>query len=156
MNHFELYLGLGSNDIRKEYWIDRAIELINSSLAMPYTALSDKIVNKAWGFDGPDFLNCVVRYDIPAAGQNPELHVRALLCIFQDIEKQLGRTEKTTLGPDGRPVYHDRTIDIDILLYGDLHMVTPNLTIPHPQISQRPFVLIPLRQVLNNNKKYEY
>ena len=92
MKHLELYLGLGSNDVRKEYWMDRAIELITSSLAMPYTALSDKIVTKSWGFDGPDFLNCVVRYDIPDAGQDPELHARALLHIFQDIERQLGRT----------------------------------------------------------------
>ena len=150
MKHLELYLGLGSNDVRKEYWMDRAIELITSSLAMPYTALSDKIVTKSWGFDGPDFLNCVVRYDIPDAGQDPELHARALLHIFQDIERQLGRTQKTTLGPDGRPVYHDRTIDIDILLYGDLHLVSPDLTIPHPLMHQRDFVMIPLRQVLSN------
>ena len=73
-----------------------------------------------------------------------------MLHIFQDIERQLGRTQKTTLGPDGRPVYHDRTIDIDILLYGDLHLVSPDLTIPHPLMHQRDFVMIPLRQVLSN------
>lgn len=149
MEHLELYLGLGSNDIRKEYWIDKAIELINNSLAMQYTALSDKIVTKSWGFDGPDFLNCVVRYDIPAAGQDPQLHARAMLHIFQDIERQLGRTHKTTIGPDGQPAYHDRTIDIDILLYGKLRLVSPDLTIPHPQMHLRDFVMVPLRQVIS-------
>lgn len=145
-----LYLGLGSNDARKEEWIDRAIELISSYLEMQPTAVSSRIATPAWGFDGPDFLNCVLRYDIPDAGQNPALHAHAMLAAFQEIERRLGRTQKTTKDAAGRPVYHDRTIDIDILLYGRLQLSSDVLTLPHPLMQERDFVRIPLAEIISD------
>ena len=55
----------------------------------------------------------------------------------------MGRTAKTHNG-----VYQDRLIDIDILLYDDLQLNTPTLTIPHPMMHERDFVMIPLREIL--------
>ena len=71
-----------------------------------------------------------------------ELSPRQLLAVTQDIEKQLGRTAKSEGG-----VYHDRPIDIDILLYGDLHINQPDLIIPHPRMYQRDFVMRPLNEI---------
>ena len=67
----------------------------------------------------------------------------ALLKATQAIEREMGRTEKSVNG-----TYHDRIIDIDILLYGDLRINYPNLIIPHPLMHERDFVLIPLKEVL--------
>jgi 2-amino-4-hydroxy-6-hydroxymethyldihydropteridine diphosphokinase len=61
----------------------------------------------------------------------------------------MGRTQKTNVKCQmSNVVYHDRIIDIDILLYDDLHIITPRLTIPHPLMYERDFVLIPLREIL--------
>ena len=66
-----------------------------------------------------------------------------LLKETQAIEREMGRTQKSVNG-----VYHDRIIDIDILLYDDLRIDYPNLKIPHPLMHQRDFVMIPLAEVL--------
>jgi 2-amino-4-hydroxy-6-hydroxymethyldihydropteridine diphosphokinase len=60
----------------------------------------------------------------------------------QEIERELGRLKKSI-----NRIYSDRVIDIDILLYDDLHIDTPELTIPHPLMWQRDFVMIPLREI---------
>ena len=67
-----------------------------------------------------------------------------LLAATKDIERRLGRTVKST--GDGH--YHDRPIDIDILMYDNLHLSTPDLTLPHPLMHERDFVMIPLREIL--------
>jgi 2-amino-4-hydroxy-6-hydroxymethyldihydropteridine diphosphokinase len=61
----------------------------------------------------------------------------------QRIERQLGRTQKSVGG-----IYHDRPIDIDILLYDDWTVRLPDLTIPHPLMFQRDFVMRPLMEIL--------
>ena len=75
-----------------------------------------------------------------------------LLTATQEIERAMGRTEKSTptaeTSEDTLPVYHDRTIDIDILLYDDLHIDEPDLKIPHPLMLRRDFVMIPLNQIM--------
>lgn len=91
-----------------------------------------------WGFDSPNkFINaCVCCVTTLSPHQ--------LLAITQHIERELGRTEKTK---DGE--YHDRIIDIDILLYDDLCVNSPNLVIPHPHMHERAFVMTPLREILD-------
>ena len=64
-----------------------------------------------------------------------------LLTATQDIERQLGRREKSN------GTYHDRPIDIDILLYGDAVIDEPDLKIPHPRMHERDFVMRPLREI---------
>jgi 2-amino-4-hydroxy-6-hydroxymethyldihydropteridine diphosphokinase len=62
----------------------------------------------------------------------------------QAIEREMGRTSKSINGN-----YSDRIIDIDILLFGNVKMDTPELTIPHPRMNERDFVIVPLREVMN-------
>jgi 2-amino-4-hydroxy-6-hydroxymethyldihydropteridine diphosphokinase len=65
-----------------------------------------------------------------------------ILSMTQEIERELGRTKKSVGG-----IYSDRIIDIDILLYDDLRIHTPELTIPHPLMWKRDFVMIPLHEI---------
>ena len=63
-----------------------------------------------------------------------------VLSFCKDVERSLGRDEKLEYGPDGKRIYHDRTIDIDILFYGNMTLETAELTLPHPQVFQREYV----------------
>ena len=67
-----------------------------------------------------------------------------ILHITQNIEKDMGR-EKKSLGG----IYHDRIIDIDLLMYDSLQLDTPELTLPHPHMKEREFVMIPLMEILS-------
>ena len=86
-----------------------------------------------WGFvDQPAFLNQVLSAET-------SLSAHDLLVFVKNIEKQMGRVETFRNGP--------RVIDIDILLYGDLEIQTSDLTIPHPRMLERGFVLVPLAEI---------
>ena len=134
------YLSLGTNKGNRERNIKRALCLLNIVLGKRYKAISDIINTKAAGFEGPDFLNCVVAYDLRIAPG-------ALLGRCKRIERLMGRRDSPEYTPDGSRIYHDRVIDIDILEYGDLKMETPELTIPHAQLETRPFFVKLLYQV---------
>lgn len=98
--------------------------------------LSSFYETKPWGFESPnDFINAAVCVET-------ELAPRQLLEATQQIEKDLGRVEKTQDG-----AYHDRVIDIDILLYDDLRVDEPDLKIPHPLMEERDFVMKPLGEI---------
>lgn len=92
---------------------------------------------KPWGFSSPnDFINsCILVATVLAP--------RQLLEKLQEIEKEMGRTLKSVNGE-----YHDRIIDIDILMYDDLKINEPDLVIPHPLMEEREFVMIPLKEIL--------
>ena len=68
---------------------------------------------------------------------------RQLLEATQKVEQEMGRKLKSVNG-----VYHDRIIDIDILLYDDLRIDQPDLKIPHPLMEERDFVMVPLREIM--------
>ena len=90
-----------------------------------------------WGFrSGNRFVNAAVCVDT-------QLSPRRLLEVTQRIEREMGRTLKSDGGE-----YHDRIIDIDILLYGDLHIDEPDLKIPHPLMHERDFVMTPLNEIM--------
>ena len=127
-----VYLSLGTNKGNRERNIRRALCLLNIALGKRYKAISDIVNTKAAGFDGPDFLNCVAAYDL-------RLSPGALLRRCKRIERLMGRRDAPEYAPDGSRIYHDRVIDIDILLYGNLKIQTPELTIPHAQREARPF-----------------
>lgn len=136
----DLYLGLGTNLGDREANLRTAAELIGQRVGR-VKALSSFYVTAPWGFASDnDFLNAVacVETDIPPM---------ELLDITQGIERDMGRKEKSA----GR-VYHDRIIDIDILLYGDLTIDSPALTIPHPLMWKRDFVMRPLREIAGDVK----
>jgi 2-amino-4-hydroxy-6-hydroxymethyldihydropteridine diphosphokinase len=130
-----IYLGLGTNIGNKKENLTRAIEALSLALGN-YTALSTFVETEPWGFDSDNtFLNCVVAFDTTISPTE-------LLDTTEEIERRLGRTTKST----GR-MYHDRIIDIDILLYGNDTIETPRLTIPHPLMHRRDFVLKPLAEI---------
>ena len=146
MAFVNVYLGLGSNlgDRRKN--IERALELLDEGFRRHYTALSQLIETKAWGFKGDKFLNACVLYRIYRKG-TPEEQGHEILALCKDIERRLGRDDEPEFDADGQRVYHNRTIDIDILFYGTEHIDTEDLTVPHPLIAERDFVKITLAEI---------
>ena len=146
MAFVSVYLGLGSNlgDRRKN--IERALALLDEGFGRHYTALSRMIETKAWGFKGDKFLNACVLYRIYRKG-SPEEQGHEILALCKEIERTLGRDEKPEYDADGNRIYHNRTIDIDILFYGTEHIDTEDLTVPHPLIAERDFVKIPLAEI---------
>ena len=134
-----VYLSLGTNLGDKEQNLMSAITEIERRIG-PVRAQSAFLATEPWGFEsGNSFLNAAVRVET-------DLAPLALLDETQQIERDMGRTQKSVEGK-----YHDRIIDIDILLYDDLHIQTKRLTIPHPLMYERDFVLIPLREILLPN-----
>lgn len=131
------YLSLGSNLGDRHATMQSAILLLDSQ-AGTVDRVSSAIETEPWGFESANkFLNMCVRI---TSTLSPE----QLLATTKDIELQLGRTTKSVNGQ-----YHDRPIDIDILTYDDLHINTPSLTLPHPHMHERDFVMIPLREILD-------
>ena len=137
-----VYLSLGTNLGDKEHNLLSAITEIERRIGS-VRAQSAFLSTEPWGFESKNtFLNAAVCVET-------ELSPNALLRVTQQIERDMGRTEKSTInGQQSTVTYHDRIIDIDILLYDDLHINTPKLTIPHPHMYERDFVLIPLREIL--------
>ena len=139
-----MYLGLGSNLGAKEVNIRKAIQLIGERVGQ-VTRCSSFIETEPWGFDSDNrFLNAVVRCET-------RLTPRQVLRTTQQIERDMGRMHKSVAaGQEPRVVYHDRPIDIDILLYDDLTVDEPGLKIPHPLMQQRDFVMVPLREIYDS------
>ena len=129
-----VYLGLGTNLGNKKNNLKNAIKALSLELGEP-VKVSSVYQSEPWGFKSPNsFLNLVVSY-------NTLLNAAQVLSICLDIEKQLGRKRKESLG------YESRIIDIDILLFGDLLVAEDNLKIPHPWLKERLFVLEPLLEI---------
>jgi 2-amino-4-hydroxy-6-hydroxymethyldihydropteridine diphosphokinase len=124
------YLGLGSNLGDREGTLLRAIEALRVIPEVESVVLSSIFETAPVG--GPaqgDFCNAVVRCETSLTPQ-------ALLMEMQRIESELGRTREVVNGP--------RTIDLDLLMYGQLHLSEPNLELPHPRMQDRRFVIEPL------------
>ena len=97
--------------------------------------------SEPWGFsDTQHFLNQAIAVE---TAREPI----ALLDEIQAIEKELGRIREKPMKPGEKRHYEPRPIDIDILFYDDIIMNSERLTIPHPLIRQREFVLVPLREI---------
>ena len=136
MREHKVYMSLGANLGDRESNIKLAIQQI-SELIGPVVRQSALLETAPWGFNSTNtFINAAVC-------SQTSLSPREVLKATQDIERALGRTQKST---DGQ--YHDRPIDIDILLYDDLHVNEPDLVIPHPHMNERQFVLQPLSEII--------
>lgn len=139
-----VFLGLGSNLGNREEMLERALQAIKRLEGTCIVKVSSVLETKAEGFDGNDFLNlcCEIR---------TELQPRALLSALKGIEREMGRE---CTGPkfdeNGRRIYSNRPIDIDILVYSDLTISEEDLQIPHPRMLERYFVMIPLNEIRNN------
>ena len=141
-----MFLGLGSNLGDRDVNLLKAMNLLDEAFGMHPERISRIVETPAWGFEGPDFLNLCVLYRLPRKG-TPEEHSEEILRRVKDIEKALGRKDEALFDADGKRVYHNRIIDIDILLYGTQIIKTESLTIPHPLIGQRDFVKKPLLEI---------
>ena len=129
----KLYLALGSNLGDRESYIRQAVRLLDVKLGRDHEAITPLMQTEAIGFDGGDFLNCIVVY-------RSDLSPKRILGICKEVEKELGRTDAPEYDASGKRVYHDRTIDVDILMYGSRKVETEDLVIPHPQVESRPYI----------------
>jgi 2-amino-4-hydroxy-6-hydroxymethyldihydropteridine diphosphokinase len=128
-------LALGGNVGDSRAILDRAISLLCDGKEVKLTARSSDYRTPPWGFKyQPPFINLCIAVETT-------LEPRDLLARAQDVELRLGRdrAHEKRNGP--------RTADIDILAYDDLTLDTPNLSLPHPRLFERPFVLVPLNEI---------
>lgn len=151
----ELYLSLGSNLGDREANIRMAIDELEAFLRNK-AIFSGLMEYPSWGFQGCDFLNCVVRFDIPDCGADTTLFLTALIRQIKKIEAAQGREDKFETRPDGSRIYHNRQIDIDILFYGTEKLDTELLKVPHPLAEVRNFVLEPLAKVASETFKKDF
>ena len=129
------YLSLGSNLGNKRKQLITAITLL-AERAGDIPAFSGFYKTPPWGYSSPHtFLNIAIHLET-------SLSPDELLATTQQIESEMGRTTKSK---DRQ--YTDRIIDIDILMYDNLILQTPDLTLPHPLLHERLFVLQPLSEI---------
>ena len=129
-----VYLGLGTNLGDKPANLQAAVRALSLEVG-DVIEVSSFYASKPWGFvSDNEFLNAVVLVQT-------DLSPFGLLAKVQQIERDMGRNPKS--GMD----YVDRLIDVDILLFDNLTLDQPALTIPHPLLAKRDFVLIPLAEL---------
>ncbi len=127
------FLGLGANLGDRARSLAAAVERLASGRGLRVVRRSRVYESPAWGkTDQPPFLNQVIEVETA-------LSPRALLRRCQEVEQALGRVRAERWGP--------RTIDVDVLLYGDLVAEAPGLVVPHAEIRRRAFVLAPLAEI---------
>ena len=132
------YLLLGGNVGDRMEYLRRSVELLERD-AGNVIAISSVYESEPWGFDHPQwFLNQAVALETNLSPPN-------LLEKIRRIENTLGR-QRTTCG------YQARTIDIDIILYANLAFNSPELVIPHPRMTERLFVMLPMAELAPNVK----
>jgi 2-amino-4-hydroxy-6-hydroxymethyldihydropteridine diphosphokinase len=131
------YIALGSNLCQPQSQLNTAVAALELLPDTELVRVSSVYRSAAVGPGAqPDYLNAVL---LLATTLRP----LALLAAMQHIEQQQGRVRDVAWGP--------RTLDLDLLLYGDLIITSLQLTVPHPRMQQRDFVLYPLREISDTN-----
>ena len=123
------FLGIGSNLGDRLAYLQGAVDGLAATDGVEVVAVSAVIETDPVGPEQPDYLNAVVAVDTT-------LSPRALLEAGQRLEQEAERVREQRWGP--------RTLDVDVLLYGDEQVDEPDLVIPHPRFAERDFVLAPL------------
>ena len=129
-----VYLSFGSNLGDREANLIHALESVKRIEGLDYVSSSSVYISPAVDMpsSAPEFLDMVIKAEY---GYRPQ----ELLNALENIESKMGRT--------GKGKYLPRSIDIDILLFGDEKLATERLTIPHRKLTERPFILVPLLQL---------
>lgn len=129
------YVGLGSNLGDREQTLRAALDELAAEPAVEVVAVSTLIDTEPVGLTAqPRFLNGV-------AAVETALSARDLLGLLLELERRFGRVR------EGVPAQGPRTLDLDLLLYGDARIDEPGLHVPHPRLHERDFVLTPLAEV---------
>ncbi|RIL73104.1 2-amino-4-hydroxy-6-hydroxymethyldihydropteridine diphosphokinase [Staphylococcus devriesei] len=132
----QAYLGLGSNIGEREQQLQEAINMLNNTDGIEVVNVSPIYETAPVGYtEQPNFLNLCIEIAT-------ELTPQALLKSCFEVEQRLHRVRKIRWGP--------RTLDVDILLYEDNIIEEDNLVVPHPRMSERAFVLIPLNDIASD------
>jgi 2-amino-4-hydroxy-6-hydroxymethyldihydropteridine diphosphokinase len=127
------YLGVGSNQGNRHAHCAEAIARIAASGHTRIIDQSSWYLTEPWGYhDQDEFINLVLKVETGLAPLE-------LLRFLKELEEKLGRQKTVPFGP--------RTIDLDILFYGDRVIQSPELTIPHTRVCERGFVLVPLEEI---------
>jgi 2-amino-4-hydroxy-6-hydroxymethyldihydropteridine diphosphokinase len=127
----QIYIALGSNMGDRVDSLEKAIQMLTPEIQL--VSKSSIYETDPWGYEDQDaFLNQVIHAET-------KLEPQGVLVKLKSIESEMGRQETFRYGP--------RVIDLDLLFYNDLILSTDKLQIPHPQIPNRAFVLIPLREI---------
>ena len=130
------YLGLVSNIGNRELQLNEAIKILHAYQGIQVTQVSHIYETEPVGYTNqPKFLNLCIEIET-------ELNLQSLLKCCLTTEQQLHRKREIRWGP--------RTLDIDILLFGDQIIEQDNLSVPHPRMKERSFVLIPLNDIATN------
>lgn len=132
MSWYRAFIGLGSNLQKPHTQLERALQALSQLPESRLIATSALYQSRPVGPPQPDYLNAV-------AGLDTALAPLALLDQLQAIEDAQDRQRKERWGP--------RTLDLDLLLYGDRELTLPRLQVPHPELARRPFVLYPLADI---------
>ena len=128
------YIGVGSNLGDRERNIENAIQKLREARSIDIKRTSQIYETEpVGGGPQPRYLNGVIEIETGIAP-------RELLCVLQRIERELGRVRLVKNGP--------RTIDLDILTYGEEKIDEPDLKVPHPKMAEREFVQRPLKDLL--------
>lgn len=129
----EAYISVGSNLGDRLEYINRALKMLNEQEDIKVTRISSFYETEPVGYEEQGkFINA-------AFALETKLQPGELLGLLQSIESALNRVRTRRWGP--------RTIDLDILFYDDLILNDPDLTLPHPRLTERAFVLIPLAEI---------
>ncbi len=149
------YLGIGTNLGDKEENIQHCLRLLQERVGEQISC-SSYFYSEPQGFESPNsFVNIVACFE---TGLSP----LALLEVTQQIEREMGRTQKSRwqiTNGEKHLTYFDRIIDIDILCYEDLQHTfyneknEPILILPHPRMAERDFVMMPLQEIFEENCK---
>ena len=132
----EAYLSIGSNIGNKEENLHRAIELINSYKEIEVEKVSSFLVTEPWGYlDQEKFVNAALKLKTILSPQE-------LMKVLLDIEQEMKRERIIKWGP--------RIIDLDIIFYDNLVLEDELVTVPHPRMEEREFVLKPLSEICGN------
>jgi len=135
-----IYLSLGSNLGQREQFLQEALKLIQNRIG-GIESVSRYFESEAWGFSSAyTFYNCCLSLQTT-------IEPLPLMDLLLEIEQEMGRLRQEMGRLRQGTGYSDRVIDIDMLLYGDRQMDHPRLTLPHPSMRDRRFVLAPLAEI---------
>ncbi|MBK6504503.1 MAG: 2-amino-4-hydroxy-6-hydroxymethyldihydropteridine diphosphokinase [Ignavibacteria bacterium] len=130
----KIYLGLGSNRGDRLAFIESAVDNISRIDSTSLLRVSAVYETEPWGIrDQNFFLNCVTEI-------TTGLDAHAISGRLKEVEKLIGRTNSSK--------WHEREIDIDLLFYGDMIVNSNNLRVPHAEVENRKFVLVPLNEIV--------